>query len=234
MMTEEAFLDFPCPHCGEIASFPQEHAGLVEECPNCTEPMLVPREGGQAACAIPLPISTDRLVLRRLHGLDWKDLAEFLGDEELFRYLEGRPLGEEEITRWLEADQHLKLTTPDQPFCLAIEVQANHKVVGYLSLRFTDHLHQAILTLLVNRQYQHQGFGTEAVQAILSFCFAGLGLHRLSACCDSRNTAGCRLLEKTGFRREGQFVQDRFVNGEWTDTVWYALLGKEYRQTPPT
>ena len=63
---------------------------------------------------------------------------------------------------------------------------------------------------------------------MLGFCLEGIKLHRVSASCDSRNVAACRLFEKLGLRREGEFLKDNMLHGEWVNTVWYAALGEEY------
>src|SRR6266568_3697220 len=86
----------------------------------------------------------------------------------------------------------------------------------------------AKVRIYVSRKCQRQGFATEASNAILSFCFDGVGLHRVSAWCDSRNIAACRLAEKVGMRREGEQIRDRYINGEWINTALYALLNEEY------
>ena len=44
---------------------------------------------------------------------------------------------------------------------------------------------------------------TAAVRAVLPFVFDTLGLHRLEAACLPNNAASIKLLEKTGFKREG-------------------------------
>src|SRR5437868_7104479 len=51
--------------------------------------------------------------------------------------------------------------------------------------------------------YARQGHMTSAVSALLPFAFATLRLHRVEAACIPSNSASIRLLEKTGFRREG-------------------------------
>ena len=39
----------------------------------------------------------------------------------------------------------------------------------------------------------------------------------------------CRLLENVGMRREAEFVKNqRTIEGDWVDTVWYAALEEEY------
>ena len=229
MITEESFIDFKCPYCSEPVSFPQENAGFVQACPSCFESLIVPEDGSEVGVQIPLPIKTSRLLLRRLAASDWKDLLELLSDEEFFRYQDGVPLDEDGILRWLESDAHVRLTTHDQPFHLGIQVQDGGKLIGYLSLSFTDPQRlQVTFNIGLNRSFQRKGFALEAVEAMLGFCFEGLKLHRVAGWCDSRNAAACRLLEKAGLRREGEFVKNRWVHGEWTNSIWYAALDEEY------
>jgi len=231
MITEESFVDFKCPYCGDMISFPGDCAGFAQACPNCTESVIVPGDGSAAGRPVPVPITTTRLVLRRLQASDWRDLMECLSDEETFRYVDGRPSSEEEILRWLESDTHVKLTTPNHAFCLGIEARESHKLIGYVSLSIAEPQRlQATLNILLGRSHQGQGFATEAIAAALGFCFEGIKLHRVTASCDSRNVAACRLLEKSGLRREGEFLKDHFADGEWFNTISYAMLSDEYRK----
>jgi RimJ/RimL family protein N-acetyltransferase len=228
-ISEENFIDFQCPHCGELNSFPADSAGLVRECAHCMESLIVPEAGSAAGRKIPLPLTTARLILRRLDTKDWKDLLELFSDEEIYRYDEGHPLDEEEILRWLQSDSMVKLTTPGQPLYLGIEARDGGKLIGQLDLRFAEPQRlQAQLTIRLNPACRRQGVGREAVDAILDFCFKGIHLHRVTAHCDTRNVAACGLCEKAGLRREGEFVKDRLVWGEWTSSVWYAALDEEH------
>jgi Acetyltransferases, including N-acetylases of ribosomal proteins len=232
MITEESFIDFKCPHCGELVSFPQESAGFAQACPNCTQSLIVPEDGSEVGWQIPLPITTARLVIRRLEGRDWKDLLELVSDEDPSRYVHTLPLDEEGILHWLEADAHVKITTPDQMLHLGIEVQKGGKLIGYMRLQFTDPQRlQVHFSLFLDRKFQRQGFAQEAVVALLTFCFEGLKLHRAAASCDNKNTAACRLLEKAGLKREGEFVKDTWSDGEWLNTVWYALLEEDFAKS---
>jgi RimJ/RimL family protein N-acetyltransferase len=232
MITEESFIDFKCPYCGEAVSFPRESAGFALACPNCTESFIVPDDGSEVGWQIPLPISTVRLIIRRLAPGDWKDLLELMSDEEFLRYSDLVPLDEDGVLRWLESDAHVKLTTPDQTFYLGIEVQDGRKLVGYLSLSFTDPQRlQVTFSIGLAGKFQRQGFAREAVVALLTFCFEGLRLHRVAGWCDSRNVAACRLMEKVGFRREGEFLKNRWVHGEWANSIWYALLEGDCAET---
>jgi RimJ/RimL family protein N-acetyltransferase len=229
MITEESFIDFKCPYCGETISFPRENAGYPQACPGCTESVIVPEDGSPEGQKVPLPITTQRLVLRRFAPADWQDLLECLSDEETFRHIEGRPLEEDDVLRWLERESQVKLTTPDQTFYLGIQSQESDKLIGYVSLAFSEPL-QAALQVVLNHAFQRKGFALEAVGAVLGFCFEGIRLHRVTALCHGQNGPACKLCENAGLRREGEFVKSRLFDGAWINTVSYAVLEEEYRR----
>lgn len=45
---------------------------------------------------------------------------------------------------------------------------------------------------------------------------------------DARNAPSARVLERLGLRREGHFVEDDWCKGEWTDSLLYAMLDREW------
>lgn len=231
MIDEEHFLDFNCPYCGQRISFPETAVGFPQECPNCIETVIVPEAGNETGRRLPVPITTARLRLRRFAVNDWKAALELISDEEKFICVDGLPgPGEEEVMRWLEADHHIRLTTPNQMFRLAIEWQDGGKLIGFLGLWFTDPQRlQAMFNISLHQNYQRKGIAREAVDAALGFCFEGIKLHRVAARCDSRNAPACKLCENVGLRREGVFVKDQpLIEGGWTNSIWYAALAEEY------
>lgn len=231
MISEDSFLDFKCPYCSEPVSFPGDQAGLVQTCPLCNASLIVPAEGSPAGRAIPVPIRTPRLALRRLAPGDWKDLLGFMNDEQLFRFDEWVPLDEDAVLRWLDSDRHAQLTTPDHPYHLALELTEGEKLIGLAAFSFTQPQRQvSIGRFLVGREFQRQGLGLEALTGLLGFCFREINVHRASATCDARNVAGQRLLEKAGLRREGELVKNKFADGQWVNTLIYAILAEEFRR----
>jgi ribosomal-protein-alanine N-acetyltransferase len=72
--------------------------------------------------------------------------------------------------------------------------------------------------------YARQGHMTAAVLALMPFAFSTLRLHRVEAACIPGNNASIRLLEKTGFRREGFARQYLCINGLWQDHLLFARL----------
>jgi ribosomal-protein-alanine N-acetyltransferase len=79
----------------------------------------------------------------------------------------------------------------------------------------------------VGAPFAHQGYMTAAMRALIPFCFGTLRLHRMEAACLPANTASIRLLEKTGFTREGYARSYLCINGIWQDHLLYARLKDE-------
>lgn len=76
----------------------------------------------------------------------------------------------------------------------------------------------------VGAPYARKGYMTAAIRALVPFCFGALRLHRLEAACIPSNTASIRLLEKTGFQREGYARAYLCINGIWQDHLLYARI----------
>jgi [ribosomal protein S5]-alanine N-acetyltransferase len=76
----------------------------------------------------------------------------------------------------------------------------------------------------VGEPYARSGYMTAAMQALMPFCFGTLRLHRVEAACIPSNTASIRLLERTGFQREGYARAYLCINGTWQDHLLFARL----------
>jgi [ribosomal protein S5]-alanine N-acetyltransferase len=83
----------------------------------------------------------------------------------------------------------------------------------------------ASLGYWIGLPYARHGYMTEALRALIPAAFDVLRLHRLEAACIPTNAASIRLLEKTGFQREGYAREYLCINGTWQDHLLYARLG---------
>ena len=113
------------------------------------------------------------------------------------------------MLQWIESDQHIKLTTPNETFLLAVELQSESKLIGHVALQMSTVQPQtAAVSVVINERYQKQGYGSEALAGLAGFCLRGIGLHRVTAHARCQNIAGCRMCEKAGrgIGRRGVFV----------------------------
>jgi len=76
----------------------------------------------------------------------------------------------------------------------------------------------------VGAPYARHGYMSAAMRALVPFGFRTLRLHRLEAACIPGNAASVRLLEKSGFTREGYARAYLCINGIWQDHLLYARL----------
>lgn len=69
-----------------------------------------------------------------------------------------------------------------------------------------------------------KGHMTAAIRATIPFVFRSLRLHRIEAACLPSNPRSIRLLERTGFQREGLARRYLCINGVWQDHLLFARL----------
>jgi RimJ/RimL family protein N-acetyltransferase len=76
----------------------------------------------------------------------------------------------------------------------------------------------------------NKGYGTEAVQILVDYLFLTKKIMRIQATTDVRNKPSQRVLEKTGFQKEGIIRKSGFTRGEWSDDYLYSILREEWKQ----
>jgi ribosomal-protein-alanine N-acetyltransferase len=114
----------------------------------------------------------------------------------------------------------------DQGYAFLIIRSSDNTLVGGLTLaNIRRGVAQAgSIGYWMGRPFVRQGYMTAAVRAIIPFAFASLRLHRLEAACIPTNAGSIRLLEKTGFVREGYAREYLCINGMWQDHLLYGRL----------
>ena len=80
----------------------------------------------------------------------------------------------------------------------------------------------ATLAYIVGRDAQGQGYGTEAVNALIA-TLRGLGVREVKAWVDTRNRPSIALLERVGLRRIEKIEGADFFKGASSDEWVYAL-----------
>lgn len=213
----EDYLDFKCPHCGALNSFPTSAARLVRECVNCLDLLIVPAKDGEPARKLPVTVEGPRIRLRALHATDWKDLLEFQFADE------------DDATSWILASGTMRMGEMRGPFYLAVEVRETNKVVGTVGFRFLDILYnQMEVTLTSNATVNLPGLELEAFEAALAFGFREMQSHRVVSQCEAGDSERRKVLGKLGMRQEAEFVKHLYLDGEWLSTVWFAMLEEEF------
>jgi RimJ/RimL family protein N-acetyltransferase len=112
-----------------------------------------------------------------------------------------------------------------------LAIVLSNELVGRVVLEVDRANETAALGYGVARTCWGRGVATEAARAMMEYGFEGLGLAKVWARADPRNTASVRVLEKIGMVREGLLRSHLVVRGERVDRVYYGLLREEWETT---
>src|SRR6185312_6262068 len=136
---------------------------------------------------------------------------------------------EDEATGWIPKSGTARTEETRLPFYLAVEITETRKVVGTLEFRFLDILfNQVEISLTANKAMDLPGLELDAFEAALDYGFQELNLHRAVSQCGANDSERRKILNELGMRQEAEFVKHFYVAGEWTSTVWFAMLEEEY------
>ena len=178
------------------------------------------------------PIVTERLILRPITPADAVAMHAYKSNPEAVRYVPYAPLQLADVagrigTTW----SNTRFAAEGDAVCLAVEERETGSLIGDVVLFWrsaTDRSGE--VGYIFDPGATGRGYATEAVRALLALGFDGLGLHRIVARIDERNTSSARVAERLGFRREARLVESEWFKGEWATLLVYALLEHEWRE----
>ncbi|PFG44779.1 aminoglycoside 6'-N-acetyltransferase [Isoptericola jiangsuensis] len=178
----------------------------------------------------PLPVRTSRLVLRTYAESDLDALLAYYSDPDVARFLLEEPWTAEDAETQLA--RRMTRTGVDEPgSALALVVEHEGTVVGDVSLWTTgDTVSRGEVGWVFNPAYTGRGFATEALRSLLGIAFDHYRMHRVVAQLDARNDRSAKLCERVGLKREGHLRADWWSKGEWTDTLVYGMLAREWQR----
>jgi ribosomal-protein-alanine N-acetyltransferase len=76
----------------------------------------------------------------------------------------------------------------------------------------------------MGESFAGKGLMQDAVNALISFGFHTLSLHRLEAACIPTNERSIKVLQKTGFSQEGLLKSYLKINGKWQDHLLFSVI----------
>jgi ribosomal-protein-alanine N-acetyltransferase len=178
-----------------------------------------------------LPLRTERLMLREFRENDFDDLHEYGSDPKVSRFMTWGPNTPKVSREYLDRALADQAVWPREVVNMAVEVAAEEKLIGALRFAVVDAPSlTADFGYTLNRAYWGRGYATEAAGAVIRQAFEVLGVRRVFATCDVRNTGSWTVMEKLGMRREARFRRDVKARSGWRDTYLYAILAGEWRR----
>jgi len=171
---------------------------------------------------------TERLVLRPFRRGDEAAVLAYRRRADVCRYIPADPMTEATAPDFItDRMKATRIAADGDRMVFAVELDG--QVIGDVLVRVGQLAdRQAELGWVFNPEYQGHGYATEAARDLIELAFGPLGMHRVWAQLDPRNTASARVCERLGMRHEAHLRQDMWLKGEWTDSAIYAILDSEW------
>lgn len=109
-----------------------------------------------------------------------------------------------------------------------INCNQSSKCIGCIDLRLKPDHEKAKFGYVLNRAFWNNGYMTEALSAVIAFCFEKLQLNRVESTYYVGNEASGRVMEKAGLRREGLAVGQEKIKGIFHDLVHLGITREQY------
>ncbi|MBC8529207.1 GNAT family N-acetyltransferase [Christensenellaceae bacterium NSJ-44] len=166
-------------------------------------------------------IQTPRLTLRPIRETDFETTYAYTGDLEGTKYMVFLPhKTPDEARKFLrEAAQEWAKPHPGY-FEFAVLLQGKH--IGGVALTPCEEEGTGELGWILQRAHWGKGYATEAAQALVGFA-REIGLQKLIAHCDHRNTGSYRVMEHLGMALEKTGVRPYQEAGAPVAEYQYAL-----------
>ena len=175
-------------------------------------------------------LRTARMTLRAARMNDARDMYEYSRDPEVARHVLWEAHGSIHQTRTY-LRYIIRQYRAGMPGTFVIELNEERKVIGTIGLMWMQRDNRsAEIGYSLSRAYWNRGLMTEALEAILDFCFETLRLNRVEAQHEVDNPASGAVMRHAGMRREGLLRQRVYNKGQYVDVELYAILRADYRK----
>ena len=175
-------------------------------------------------------LTTKRLVLREFEEEDWRAMRAYQSDQRYQRYNAWTHQTEQEVRALIQQFLAQREEDPRTKFQLAIALAQGKQLIGTAGIRMkTPGDREADIGYELDPDHWGYGYATEIAEALLTYGFGELRLHRIWAWCLAENTASAHVLEKMGMRQEGCLRESRWLHDRWWDTFLYGMLEHEWQ-----
>lgn len=229
--------DYIIQYLGEvetIAFVPENKLEIQREIPWITAKTIDLRDFLLELMMIEHVLKSERLTLKELDLGDLNKIHELhsLPETDEFNTM-GIPANIGVTERLLADWIGIRELDPRMKYVFKVEDAANN-FIGLIGLNMgTSNYRTAEVWYKLHKDFWNKGYGTEALNRLLEFCFTDLKLHRIEAGCAVENHGSIRVLEKAAMIREGRKRKKLPIRGEWVDNYFYAILEEDFYNMNP-
>jgi len=176
----------------------------------------------------PPVLKTARLILRAFRLLDAPVVEKHAGIFEIADTTLNipHPYPEGAAAEWIGS--HPQDFALKKAVHFAITLRKGEQLIGAISLMNIEKNHRkAEMGYWIAKEFWNRGYATEAAEAMVTFGFKELNLHKIYATYFRRNPASRRVLEKIGMQQEGILRSHIQKWDRYEDLVICGLINKK-------
>jgi RimJ/RimL family protein N-acetyltransferase len=184
-------------------------------------------------------LSTPRLTLRMLERRDVTAFTRYRNIETVSRFQDWQLPYTRDLAHELIDDMD-QLTGPTPDNWVQVAIERHGELVGDIAIWLDGSADLAMIGYTIAPEHQGNSYAVEAAEAVLTYLFGSVGVHRVAATIDPRNLASARVLERCGFEYVGTARASAWSRGAWTDDARFSLLASDWAAwtgrptTPPS
>ncbi|EAE6662628.1 spermidine N1-acetyltransferase [Listeria monocytogenes] len=165
------------------------------------------------------------LKLRPLEREDLKFVHRLNNDAKIMSYWFEEPY--EAFVELQELyDKHIH-DQSERRFILELDGQ----MVGLVELMEIDYIHRrAEFQIIIDPKFQGHGYAVSATKLAMKYAFHVLNMHKLYLVVDKVNEKAIHVYKKVGFIREGELIDEFFVDGTYHDAIRMCIFQHQYRE----
>jgi len=178
-----------------------------------------------------LEIEGKRVKIRKLKFSDAKDIYENVKDKEIVRWTSNipHPYPKDGAIKFIR-QTHYRIKN-NKAYEFGIILKETNRLVGIIGLVRIDQKNKnGEIGYWLGKKCWGQGLTTEAAKLVLNFSFKELRLHKIYARLFEQNASSKRVLEKSGFKLEGEIRETMYRNRKWRNVLRYGMLISEYKK----
>lgn len=110
-------------------------------------------------------------------------------------------------------------------------LELDGQMVGLVELMEIDYIHRrAEFQIIIDPKFQGHGYAVSATKLAMKYAFHVLNLHKLYLVVDKVNEKAIHVYEKVGFIREGELIDEFFVDGTYHDAIRMCIFQHQYQE----
>ena len=170
----------------------------------------------------------DRIYLSPRSIEDAEKFTEWMNDFYVTDYT-----GRSGTIMSLEGEKKYLIENANPEATFSIITLDEDKIIGTVGLERINHIHRtATLGVFIgDRNYLSKGYGTEAIRLLLDYGFNYMNLHSVKLEVMSFNKRALKCYKKCGFKETGRIRDNKFINGNYYDTITMDILRNEFTES---